>query len=378
VVRQRGEHVASVRPGIEIEATREPVGVVAIVTPWNFPIAITAWKIAPVLAYGNCVLFKPADLVPSSAWALAEITSRAGFPADVFNLVMGPGSRAGQAFVNHPAVNAITFIGSVGTSRRVLEGTARRMAKAQLEMGGKNPPVVLDDADPAQAVECAVQGCYYSTGQRCTASSRLIVQKGILPHFVDAMKARLEALVVDDARKPGTQIGPVVDQSQLDVDLEYLVVWRAEGARLLNPGKFGLKFELAGDPRAQIVARLPIIDAKERALAVPHAVVERVPTFCSGRPHNTATHVPEGSPAGRHSRAHPRLRAGEAATPARRADSPGTHLLAQFRGESAKVNASIQTPCLSARHPANGVSFSKRSSGDTGAESAPAENEAPG
>lgn len=237
VVRQRGERVASVRPGIDVEVTREPVGVVAIVTPWNFPVAIPAWKIAPALAYGNCVVFKPADLVPGSAWALAEIISRAGFPAGVFNLVMGPGSRVGQAFVDHPAVNAITFTGSVGTGRRVLEGAARRMAKVQLEMGGKNPLVVLDDADLAQAVECAVQGSYYSTGQRCTASSRLIVQKGILPRFVDATKARLEALVVDDARKPGTQIGPVVDPSQLDVDLEYLAVGRAEGARLVCGGE---------------------------------------------------------------------------------------------------------------------------------------------
>ena len=237
VVRQRGERVASVRPGIDVEVTREPVGVVGIVTPWNFPVAIPAWKIAPALAYGNCVVFKPADLVPGSAWALAEIISRAGFPAGVFNLVMGPGSRVGQAFVDHPAVNAITFTGSVGTGRRVLEGAARRMAKVQLEMGGKNPLVVLDDADLAQAVECAVQGSYYSTGQRCTASSRLIVQKGILPRFVDAMKARLEALVVDDARKPGTQIGPVVDQSQLDVDLEYLAAGRAEGARLVCGGE---------------------------------------------------------------------------------------------------------------------------------------------
>ncbi|MFO1300582.1 MAG: aldehyde dehydrogenase family protein [Burkholderiaceae bacterium] len=237
VVRQRGERVASVHPGIDVEITREPVGVVGIVTPWNFPVAIPAWKIAPALAYGNCVVFKPADLVPGSAWALAEIISRAGFPAGVFNLVMGPGSRVGQAFVDHPAVNAITFTGSVGTGRRVLEGAARRMAKVQLEMGGKNPLVVLDDADLAQAVECAVQGSYYSTGQRCTASSRLIVQKGILLRFVDAMKARLEALVVDDARKPGTQIGPVVDPSQLDVDLEYLAVGRAEGARLVCGGE---------------------------------------------------------------------------------------------------------------------------------------------
>ena len=237
VVRQRGERLSSVRAGIDVEITREPVGVVGIITPWNFPIAIPAWKIAPALAYGNCVVFKPADLVPGSAWALAEIISRAGFPPGVFNLVMGPGSRVGQALIDHPAVNALSFTGSVATGRRVLEGMARRMAKVQLEMGGKNPLVVLDDADLAQAVECAVQGSYFSTGQRCTASSRLIVQKGILPRFVEAMKARLEALVIDDARKPGTHIGPVVDASQLDVDLEYLAAGRAEGARLVCGGE---------------------------------------------------------------------------------------------------------------------------------------------
>ncbi|MCL4185423.1 MAG: aldehyde dehydrogenase family protein [Burkholderiaceae bacterium] len=237
VVRQRGERLSSVRAGIDVEITREPVGVVGIITPWNFPIAIPAWKIAPALAYGNCVVFKPADLVPGSAWALAEIISRAGFPPGVFNLVMGPGSRVGQALIDHPAVNALSFTGSVATGRRVLEGMARRMAKVQLEMGGKNPLVVLDDADLAQAVECAVQGSYFSTGQRCTASSRLIVQKGILSRFVEAMKARLEALVIDDARKPGTHIGPVVDASQLDVDLEYLATGRAEGARLVCGGE---------------------------------------------------------------------------------------------------------------------------------------------
>jgi aldehyde dehydrogenase (NAD+) len=237
VVRQRGERLPSVRAGIDVEITREPVGVVGIITPWNFPIAIPAWKIAPALAWGNCVVFKPADLVPGSAWALAEIISRAGFPPGVFNLVMGPGSRVGQALIDHPAVNALSFTGSVATGRRVLEGMARRMAKVQLEMGGKNPLVVLDDADLAQAVECAVQGSYFSTGQRCTASSRLIVQKGILPRFVEATKARLEALVVDDARRPGTHIGPVVDASQLDVDLEYLAAGRAEGARLVCGGE---------------------------------------------------------------------------------------------------------------------------------------------
>ncbi len=237
VVRASGEHLPSVRPGIEVDITREPVGVVGIITPWNFPIAIPAWKIAPALAHGNCVVFKPADLVPGSAWALAEIISRSGIPPGVFNLVMGPGSQVGQTLLNHADIDAISFTGSVDTGRRVLAATAPRFAKVQLEMGGKNPLVVLDDADLARAVECAVQGSYFSTGQRCTASSRLIVQRGILPRFSEAVVERLRALKVDDARAPGTDIGPVVDVSQLQQDLSYIEIGRREGARLAFGGR---------------------------------------------------------------------------------------------------------------------------------------------
>ena len=178
VLRLSGERVPSVRPGVDVEVTREPVGVIGFITPWNFPIAIPAWKIAPALAYGNCVVFKPADLVPGSAWAIADILVRAGVPAGVFNLVMGRGSVVGETLVNHPDVAAISFTGSVSTGRAIAAKAVARMAKVQLEMGGKNPLVVLDDADLPTAVNVAVQGSYYSTGQRCTASSRLIVTGG--------------------------------------------------------------------------------------------------------------------------------------------------------------------------------------------------------
>jgi len=237
VLRAGGEKLASVRPGIDVEITREPVGVVGLITPWNFPIAIPAWKIAPALAHGNCVVFKPADLVPGSAWALAEIISRAGFPPGVFNLVMGPGSRVGQTLIDSPDVDAISFTGSVATGRRVMAGAGPRFAKLQLEMGGKNPMVVLDDADLSVAVDCALQAAFYSTGQRCTAASRLIVQKGILPRFVDALKDRMNALVVDDARRPGAQIGPVADASQLQTDLDYIALGLHEGATLACGGR---------------------------------------------------------------------------------------------------------------------------------------------
>lgn len=231
-LRLTGETLPSVRPGIEVGITREPVGVVGIITPWNFPIAIPAWKIAPALAYGNCVVFKPADLVPGSAWALADIIIRAGVPEGVFNLVMGRGSVVGDVFLNSRDVDAITFTGSVATGKKVATSCIEHMRKFQLEMGGKNPLVVLDDSDIGIAVECATNGAFFSTGQRCTASSRLIVTDKIHDSFVEALKARMSKLVVDDALKDGTHIGPVVDQSQLDQDLSYIAIGKQEGATL--------------------------------------------------------------------------------------------------------------------------------------------------
>jgi alpha-ketoglutaric semialdehyde dehydrogenase len=232
-----GEKLASVRPNVDIELTREAVGVVGIISPWNFPIAIPAWKIAPALAYGNCVLFKPADLVPGTAHALAEIIVRAGPPKGVFNLVMGRGSLVGEAMLGHKHVDAISFTGSVSTGRRVAAACAEHMRKFQLEMGGKNPLVILEDADLKTAVECAVNGAFFSTGQRCTASSRLIVVKSIYSRFREALLERMKGLVVDDALKAGTQIGPVVDQGQLDQDLSYLKIGVDEGAKLAAGGE---------------------------------------------------------------------------------------------------------------------------------------------
>ena len=174
-VRISGELLAGVRPNTEVLIEREPVGVVGLITPWNFPIAIPAWKIAPALAYGNTIVFKPADLVPGCGWALADILKRAGLPEGVFNLVMGKGSVVGQAILDNPDVNAISFTGSVETGKRVAKASAEHMRKFQLEMGGKSPLVVLDDADLKNAVECAANGAFFSTGQRCTASSRLVV-----------------------------------------------------------------------------------------------------------------------------------------------------------------------------------------------------------
>jgi alpha-ketoglutaric semialdehyde dehydrogenase len=244
-LRLAGELLPSVRPGLTVEITREPVGVVAIITPWNFPMAIPAWKIAPALCYGNAVVFKPAELVPGCAWALSEIISRSGLPKGVFNLVMGRGSVVGETLVSSAGIRAISFTGSVATGRSIAAKAVARGAKVQLEMGGKNPLVVLDDADLATAVSVAVNGAYFSTGQRCTASSRLVVTHGIHDRFVAALTERMASLKVGNALAPETEIGPVVDESQLRIDQGYLDIGRAEGATLRRGGQL-LKRETPG------------------------------------------------------------------------------------------------------------------------------------
>jgi alpha-ketoglutaric semialdehyde dehydrogenase len=236
-LRVEGTHVASVRPNVDVTITREAVGVVGLICPWNFPIAIPAWKIAPALAYGNTVVFKPADLVPGSAWALIEIASRAGLPKGVLNLVMGRGSVVGQVLLNHKDVNAISFTGSVDTGSKVAMACASRGAKFQLEMGGKNPLVVMADANLDAAVAGAVDGAFFQTGQRCTASSRLIVDERVHDAFVEKAVAAMQALKVDHALKDGTHIGPVVDEKQLAQDEKYIDIARKEGATLAWGGE---------------------------------------------------------------------------------------------------------------------------------------------
>lgn len=237
VLRLTGEVLASVRPGVGVEITREPVGVIGIITPWNFPIAIPTWKIAPALAYGNTVVIKPADLVPGSTWAIVDILQRAGLPKGVLNLVMGKGSVVGQALLDSPDVHAISFTGSVGTGKRVAEASIKVGRKFQLEMGGKNPTIVLDDADLKVAVESVAQSAFFSTGQRCTASSRVIVTEGIHDKFVEALAERTRNLRVGDALDKNTEIGPVVDPSQLKQDTDYIEIGKGEGATLAAGGE---------------------------------------------------------------------------------------------------------------------------------------------
>ncbi|MCX5514723.1 aldehyde dehydrogenase family protein [Kaistia algarum] len=236
-LRLAGEILPSVRPGIDVTITREPIGVVGLITPWNFPIAIPAWKMAPAIAYGNTVVIKPADLVPGCTWTIIDILVRNGLPKGVVNLVMGRGSVVGQAILESKKVNAVSFTGSVGTGKKVAEASIAVMRKFQLEMGGKNPTIVLDDADLKVAVETTANSAFFSTGQRCTASSRLIVTEKIHDQYVEALTKRIQDLVVDDAVKQGTHIGPVVDQSQLDQDERYIQIAKDEGGTLAVGGQ---------------------------------------------------------------------------------------------------------------------------------------------
>lgn len=228
--RMQGEFHPSARPDIDIDIRRQPVGVVGLITPWNFPIAIPAWKIAPALAFGNTVVLKPAEATPALAVALVEVLVEAGVPDGVVNLVIGRGSVVGDAMARHPGIAALSFTGSVPTGRNIARTAAETMKKLQMEMGGKNPLVVMADADIDAAVAAALNGAYFATGQRCTASSRLIVDAAIHDAFVERLGAGMRALKVGHALADGTQIGPVIDERQLASNLDYVAAARSEGA----------------------------------------------------------------------------------------------------------------------------------------------------
>jgi aldehyde dehydrogenase (NAD+) len=233
-IRAGGEVLPSVRAGLEVQILRQPLGVVGLITPWNFPIAIPAWKLAPALANGNTAVLKPAELTPGCSWALFEILEQAGLPAGVANLVIGSGRVVGPRLIESPHVNAISITGSVNTGRSVIARCAQLGKRVQAEMGGKNPMIVLDDADLNVAVNASLNGAFFSTGQRCTASSRLIVTEGIHDRFVAALTEKMKALRVGHALDPQTEIGPVVDEKQLEQDLSYLKIAAQEGARVVG------------------------------------------------------------------------------------------------------------------------------------------------
>ncbi len=235
-LRRHGQNLDSVRPSVEIQTYRQAVGVFALVTPWNFPIAIPAWKAAPALAFGNTVVMKPASATPAIAAALADILWEAGCPSGVFNLILGDG-RMGGDLVAHPGVDGISFTGSQRVGLELAQGAAGQQKRIQMEMGGKNPLVILGDADLDRAVAVALDGSFMSTGQRCTASSRLIVVDSIHDRFVQALADRLRHLRVGDALDPATQIGPAVSEAQRDTSYRYVELALQEGGRLVTGGE---------------------------------------------------------------------------------------------------------------------------------------------
>ena len=244
-LRRHGQTLESTRPDIDVETYREPIGVFGLITPWNFPIAIPAWKSAPALAFGNTVVLKPATPTPAIAYAFAEILIEAGAPPGVFNLVIGEGD-VGRAIVGHPGIDGISFTGSQTVGASVAEGAVKRQARVQLEMGGKNPLVVLDDADIDRAVMCAIDGAFFGTGQRCTASSRIIVTQGVHDRFVEALAEKARLLRVGDALDPQTQIGPAVSESQLEQNLRYVKIAVDDGGKVLTGGPEPLKLDKRG------------------------------------------------------------------------------------------------------------------------------------
>jgi aldehyde dehydrogenase (NAD+) len=236
-LRNQGDLAESVRPGVEIDVRREPVGVVAIISPWNFPVATPAWKIAPALTFGNAVVWKPANLTPASAVALTEIIAKQDIPAGLFNLVPGPGRDVGQRLVESRDVAAISFTGSVPVGRGIAAAAIQNMTKVQMEMGSKNPMVIMDDADLDLAVANACGAAFGGTGQKCTAASRLIVHASIHDAFVEKLVTVAEALKVGHALEDGTQLGPVVSEDQLKQNLGYIDIGKSEGAELLTGGE---------------------------------------------------------------------------------------------------------------------------------------------
>ena len=235
--RMPGMLVPSERERVFMYSLRKPLGVVGLVTPWNFPSAIPAWKMAPALIAGNTVVLKPASAAPLSAWRLAEACHAVGVPPGVVNFVAGPGAELGEALVNAEPLKAVSFTGSCETGNWLHARASRRRLRIQLEMGGKNPTIVLDDADLNSAVGNTVQAAFASTGQKCTATSRVIVEDGVHDAFVDALIERTKALTVGNGLQPGVDVGPAIDQAQLDTNMRYVEIASRDGAKLEFGGR---------------------------------------------------------------------------------------------------------------------------------------------
>jgi len=282
-LRQIGQNADSVRPGVEIDMRREPMGVVAVISPWNFPTATASWKIAPALAFGNAVIWKPANETPASAWALAEIISRSGLPAGAFQLLMGPGSSIGNGLAGHRGVDAVTFTGSYSVGCQVAAAAAANLTKFQLELGSKNALVVMDDADIDLAVAAAVAGGYSGTGQKCTASSRLLVHSAVHDEFVDKLSTALSGMKVGHALEEGTQIGPVVSAAQLQSNLDWIDKARASGAEVVTGGdRVTLNHDGYYMTPALLTNTTNDMDLNREEMFAPVAAVQKIDSYAQG------------------------------------------------------------------------------------------------
>jgi len=235
--RQFSYQIPSERENVFCYTMRKPLGVVGLITPWNFPSAIPAWKMAPALVAGNTVILKPASLAPLSGYRLVEALHEAGIPAGVLNFVTGSGATAGEAILEHPALKAVSFTGSCDVGNKLHGKMSGRKVRVQLEMGGKNPTVVLKDADLDYAADVLVNGAFFSTGQKCTACSRAVIEKPVHDALVEKLISKTRALKVGNGLEPGVQVGPAVDQNQLETDLKYIEIAKQEGAKLLCGGR---------------------------------------------------------------------------------------------------------------------------------------------
>src|SRR3954469_15720563 len=215
---------------------REPLGVVAAIVPWNFPLLLTAWKVAPALACGNTVILKPASQTPLSALALGEIALEVGLPAGVLNVLTGPGAQLGQAIVEHPGIDKIAFTGDTSTGKGIMRGAADTLKKITLELGGKSPNIVFADADVDAAIRGATTGIFYGKGEVCAAGSRLLVDKSIKSEFIDKVAARAKKMAPGDPLDPKTRLGAISSKKQLDGDLRYIEIAKKEGAQLVAGG----------------------------------------------------------------------------------------------------------------------------------------------
>ncbi len=283
ILRQIGQNADSVRPGIEIDVRREPMGVVGVISPWNFPTATASWKIAPAWAFGNAGIWKPASQTPASAWALSEIIHRTGLPAGAFQLVMGGGSSIGNGLAKHKGVDAITLTGSYDVGRQVAIAAAANLTKVQLEFGSKNALLVMDDSDIDLAVAAAVAGGYSGTGQKCTASSRLLVHSNVHDQFAEKLTSAISALKVGHALEKETQIGPVISADQLEANMSWIERAAAAGANIAVGGeRLSLAHEGYYMLPALITETSNDMDHNREEMFAPIAAVQRIGSYEEG------------------------------------------------------------------------------------------------